>query len=73
MAALKALCRIRHSREGTVQHDLASATVAKADATDDLLIEMRGSLAIVTLNRPRALNAMTVAMRRKLAEALGQP
>jgi enoyl-CoA hydratase len=50
-----------------VQHDLASATVAKADATEDLLIEMRGSLAIVTLNRPRALNAMTVAMRRKLA------
>ena len=36
---------------------------------DDVLIEPRGSLAIVTLNRPRALNALTTAMRAKLAEA----
>ncbi len=50
-----------------MQHDLASATIANAE-TEDLLTEMKGSLAIVTLNRPRALNAMTIAMRRKLAD-----
>jgi enoyl-CoA hydratase len=36
---------------------------------DELRIEVRGSLAIVTLNRPRALNALNAGMRRKLAEA----
>jgi enoyl-CoA hydratase len=35
----------------------------------DVLIEARGSLAIITLNRPRALNALTTAMRERLAEA----
>jgi enoyl-CoA hydratase len=33
------------------------------------LIEPRGSCAVITLNRPRALNALTVAMRAALAEA----
>ena len=36
---------------------------------EDVLIEARGSLAIITLNRPRALNALTTAMRARLAEA----
>ena len=36
---------------------------------DDVFVEARGSLAIITLNRPRALNALTTAMRAKLAEA----
>ena len=30
---------------------------------EDVLIEARGSLAVITLNRPRALNALTAAMR----------
>ena len=38
-------------------------------AADEVLIEARGSLALITLNRPRALNALTTAMRAKLAEA----
>jgi enoyl-CoA hydratase len=36
---------------------------------EDVLIEARGSLAVITLNRPRALNALTTAMREKLAAA----
>ena len=36
---------------------------------EDVLIEARGSLALITLNRPRALNALTTAMRARLAEA----
>lgn len=36
---------------------------------DELLVEPRGSCAIITLNRPRALNALTTAMRSKLADA----
>lgn len=35
---------------------------------DEVLIEARGSLAIITLNRPRALNALTTAMRAALAQ-----
>lgn len=42
-------------------------TAAASDA--DLAIETRGSVAIVTLSRERALNALTVDMRRKLSEA----
>lgn len=36
---------------------------------EDVLIEARGSLALITLKRPRALNALTTAMRARLAEA----
>ncbi len=36
---------------------------------DELVIEPKGSCAIITLNRPRALNALTTAMRAKLAAA----
>lgn len=39
-------------------------------ADETLKIEIRGSLALVTLVRPRALNALTQAMRVKLSEHL---
>lgn len=38
--------------------------------TDDILIERRGPLALVTLNRPKALNALTLPMIRRLDPAL---
>jgi enoyl-CoA hydratase len=37
---------------------------------DDILIERRGALVVVTLNRPRALNALTLAMCRTLSDGL---
>ena len=36
---------------------------------DEVVIEARGSCPVITLNRPRALNALTTAMRAQLAEA----
>ena len=45
-------------------------TETSARTAEELLIEARGSCGVVTLNRPRALNALTIAMRRQLAEAL---
>lgn len=42
-----------------------------ADAADETLkIEIQGSLALVTLARPKALNALTEHMRAKLSEGL---
>jgi enoyl-CoA hydratase len=38
--------------------------------TDDILIERQGPLAVVTLNRPKALNALTLPMIRRLDPAL---
>ena len=43
--------------------------VPRSSPADEVLIEARGSFALITLNRPRALNALTTAMRAKLAEA----
>ena len=50
-----------------MQHDVVK-NVAIAEPVEELLVEQRGSLAVITLNRPRALNALNEAMRRKLAE-----
>ena len=33
-------------------------------ASDDILLERRGALGIVTLNRPKALNTLSLAMYR---------
>ena len=39
---------------------------------DDILYELRGPVALVTLNRPEALNALTLAMCRELDGKLAQ-
>ncbi len=41
-------------------------------AAEEILFERRGAAAIVTLNRPQALNALTHAMVRALAEKLAE-
>jgi len=51
-----------------VQHDVIKDTPV-AETAEELLVEQSGSLAIITLNRPRALNALNAAMRKKLAAA----
>ena len=57
------------SRNNAVQHDVIKADMAGNEATEELAVEVKGSLAIITLNRPRALNALNAAMRGKLAAA----
>jgi len=51
-----------------VQHDVVNST-PPAQGSEELSVESRGSLALITLNRPRALNALNIAMRRKLADS----
>lgn len=51
-----------------MQDHVIGADKAVDDAAEELAIETRGSLALITLNRPRALNALNMAMRRKLSE-----
>ena len=50
-----------------MQHDVVGDTPPAQGS--ELSVERRGSLALITLNRPRALNALNVAMRRKLADS----
>jgi enoyl-CoA hydratase len=60
------------TRKKLVQHDTTTARMTAEGSmppADDVLIEARGSCAVITLNRPRTLNALTTAMRAKLAEA----
>lgn len=56
-----------------MQHDTIAAQKLDETAIEppagDLVIETRGSSALITLNRPRALNALTTAMRTELAAA----
>jgi enoyl-CoA hydratase len=48
------------------------ATAEAARAADDILYEVRGEIAWVTLNRPQARNAMTFAMYDRLARICGE-
>jgi enoyl-CoA hydratase/carnithine racemase len=40
--------------------------------TDDIRIQQQGAAAVVTLTRAKALNALTIAMRREIAQLLPQ-
>lgn len=59
----------RENGKKVVQHDTATAEAPVALTAEEVGIETHGSCAVITLNRPRALNALTTAMRTKLAEA----
>lgn len=52
-----------------MQHNVESANKQAKEVVSDLAIEPQGSLAIITLNRPRALNALNAVMRAQLTEA----
>jgi enoyl-CoA hydratase len=43
---------------------------APADLSTDLLVEERGRVLVLTMNRPEAKNAMSMAMAHQIAEAL---
>ncbi|WP_082484296.1 enoyl-CoA hydratase/isomerase family protein [Arthrobacter sp. Leaf141] len=48
----------------------AAAAAAQPEAAAEVLFERRGSLAVATLNRPRAVNALTAGMVAELLETL---
>src|ERR671935_1957089 len=50
----------------------AGLSVGKRVRPHDLLFERRGAAGLVTLNRPHALNAVSLAMVRELARQLAE-
>jgi len=46
------------------------ATAAQAGELEDLMLETRGNIAVIALNRPDKLNAWTAAMERSMRTAL---
>jgi enoyl-CoA hydratase/carnithine racemase len=50
--------------------DLMTTEVKKIGATSDVLLERRGSAGLMTLNRPKALNALSLQMVRDLLSIL---
>ncbi len=63
------LLRREESCEHVTSNTQMQAEGSLEPAPEELLIEANGSCALITLNRPRALNALNTAMRAKLAEA----
>lgn len=55
-----------------MQHDAIKPQNVQPETTEDLLVERCGSLAVITLNRPRALNAFNEVMRRKMTDSYPQ-
>lgn len=51
-----------------MQHDVLRAGAAANESAEELAVEVKASLATITLNRPRALNALNAAMRHTLGE-----
>jgi enoyl-CoA hydratase len=41
-------------------------------AYENILVERRGAVGLVTLNRPKALNALSAALMRELGQALDE-
>ncbi|MEL6375147.1 MAG: enoyl-CoA hydratase/isomerase family protein [Pseudomonadota bacterium] len=50
--------------------DEAEAATLAGGENHDLIIETRNAAAVVTFDRPRALNALSIAMRQAISEAL---
>ena len=49
---------------------MSGATGTNAETRVDVLAERRGSAGLITLNRPKALNALSLPMIRALSTAL---
>src|SRR3954468_20393069 len=62
--------RVRHCRDAGLSVG-GCVTAERADGAD-ILFERRGAAGLVTLNRPQALNAVSLAMVRALAQQLAR-
>jgi len=67
------------SGDGGVNDKEMSATIGdapddlgSAEGYQDLILERRGQVAVVTLSRPRVLNALSSRLQRELDDALGR-
>ncbi len=50
----------------------ARASGRNSEAAADVLVEVHGAVATITLNRPAALNALTIPMKERLLAVLGE-
>src|SRR5690606_25129358 len=63
----------RYQRNHACDHRPPAPRRAEEPAlTDELLIERRGAVGLVTLNRPKALNALTLSMLHRLDPLLAE-
>src|SRR5258707_588166 len=60
-ASASAWCRANHNVPGV-----------RTMAYETVILERKGAVAIITLNRPQALNALSAALTRELAAALDE-
>ena len=54
----------------TMNNQQYSNSSKSAAATDEVLLETQGNKCIITLNRPKALNALNLNMIRQITPAL---